>query len=111
MATRAETLAFLLDQIGALPGLRTRRMFGEYCVYLHDKPAAFVCDDQLYVKTADAGRALLGTPAHGQPYPGAKPCFLLTADAWENADALRALLLATAQALPAPRPRTRRSTR
>ena len=105
MASRPETLAFLLDQIGALPAVRTRRMFGEYCVYLDDKPTAFVCDDQLFVKITDAGRALLAAPALGQPYPGAKPYFLLPPDEWEDRDALCRLLAATASALPPPRPR------
>ena len=108
MASRPETLAFLLDQIGALPAVRTRRMFGEYCVYLDDKPTAFVCNDQLFVKITDAGRALLADPVLGQPYPGAKPYFLLPPDEWEDRDALCRLLGATAGALPAPKPRAPR---
>ena len=105
MPTRPETLDFLLDQIGALPAVRARRMFGEYCVYLDDKPTAFVCDDQLLVKITDAGRALLSRPKFGQPYPGAKDYFLLSPDEWEDRQALCELLLATAAALPAPKPR------
>jgi TfoX/Sxy family transcriptional regulator of competence genes len=108
MSTRPETLAFLLDQIGALPNVRTRRMFGEYCVYLDDKPTAFVCDDRLFVKITEAGRSLLADPALGQPYPGAKPYFLLQPDEWENRDELCRLLAATADALPAPKPKTAR---
>ncbi len=108
MSTRPETLAFLLDQLGALPDVRTRRMFGEYCVYLDDKPTAFVCDDQLFVKITDAGRALLTQPVYGQPYPGAKNYFLLRPDEWEDRPALCDLLAATAQALPLPKPRKAR---
>lgn len=108
MASRPETLAFLLDQIGALGGVRTRRMFGEYCVYLDDKPTAFVCDDQLFVKITDAGSALLPAPVLGQPYPGAKPYFMLRPDEWEDRDALCRLLAATAGALPPPRPTARK---
>lgn len=105
MSTRPETLDFLLDQIGTLPQVRTRRMFGEYCVYLDDKPTAFVCDDQLFVKITDAGHALLARPVYGQPYPGAKDYFLLRPDEWEDREALCDLLAATAQALPLPKPR------
>ena len=111
MSTRPETLAFLLDQIDALPNLRTRRMFGEYCVYLNDKPTAFVCDDQLFVKITDAGRALLARPVLGQPYPGAKDYFLLHPDEWEDRDALCTLLAATARELPPPRPPKPRTAR
>ena len=104
MSTRPETLDFLLDQLGDLPGLRTRRMFGEYCVYVDDKPVGFVCDDQLYVKPTAAGQALLPEPVWGRFYDKAKPHLLLTPDRWDERDLLRALLLATADALPAPRP-------
>ena len=104
MSTRPETLDFLLDQLGDLPGLRTRRMFGEYCVYVDDKPVAFVCDDQLYVKPTPAGQALLPEPVWGKFYDKAKPHLLLTADRWDDRDLLRALLMATAEALPRPKP-------
>ena len=104
MSTRPETLDFLLDQLGALPGLRTRRMFGDYCVYVDDKPVAFVCDDQLYVKPTPAGQALLPEPVWGKFYDKAKPHLLLTADRWDDRDLLRALLMATAEALPRPQP-------
>ena len=104
MSTRPETLDFLLDQLGELPGLRTRRMFGEYCVYVDDKPVAFVCDDQLYVKPTPAGQALLPEPVWGKFYDKAKPHLLLSADRWDDRDLLRALLMATAEALPRPKP-------
>ena len=106
MSSRPETLAFLLDQLHGLPNLRTRRMFGEYCLYLDDKPTAFVCDDQLFVKITDAGQALLPNAVLGQPYPGAKPYFQLRPDEWEDKDPLRHLLLATADALPLPKPKS-----
>lgn len=104
MSTRPETLGFLLDQLGELPGLRTRRMFGEYCVYVDGKPVGFVCDDQLYVKPTAAGQALLPEPVWGKFYDKARPHLLLTADRWDDRALLRALLLATADALPAPKP-------
>lgn len=111
MSTRPETMDFLLDQLGDLPGLRTRRMFGEYCVYVDDKPIGFVCDDQLYVKPTPAGEALLDQPVWGKFYEKATPHLLLTPDRWDERELLRALLLATADALPAPRPKKPRQPR
>ncbi len=110
MSTRPDTLEFLLDQLGRPAHVRTRRMFGEYCVYLHDKPTAFVCDDQLFVKITEAGRSLLALPRLGQPYPGAKDYFLLSPDDWEDAGALRLLMNTTAQALPPPKPKAPKKT-
>ncbi|MBK6868767.1 MAG: TfoX/Sxy family protein [Burkholderiales bacterium] len=108
MSTRPETLAYLLDQLGELPGLRTRRMFGEYCVYLDDKPVAFVCDDLLYVKPTAAGQALMVPPVWGRFYDKAKPHLLVSPERWDEREWLRALLRATAVALPAPRPKPAR---
>lgn len=110
MSTRPDTIEFLLDQLGRPPHVRTRRMFGEYCIYLHDKPTAFVCDDQLFVKITDVGQALLAAPRFGAPYPGAKDYFLLAPDDWEDAGALRTLMNATAEALLPPKPKARKAS-
>ena len=44
-------------------------------------------------------------PIDGAPCPGAKPHLLITADLWEDRDWLRALIQATANELPLPKPR------
>lgn len=105
MATSKEIINFLLDQLSALQQLSTRRMFGEYCVYVAGKPVGFVCDDQLYVKITAAGRQFAPQLTEGFPYPEAKAHFLVTADRWEERDWLQELLLITEQHLPAVRPR------
>ena len=96
---------FLLDQLSGLAGIGTRKMFGEYCLYLEGKPVGFVCDDQLYLKPTRAGRSMAPHVGEGQPYPDAKPHLLVTADLWEDRDWLGRLIQATAQELPSPKPR------
>lgn len=105
MSTRAETVEFLLDQLSALLAVRTRMMFGEYCVYLDDKPVAFVCDDELFVKPTDAGRAYIGVPDEAPAYPGSKLYFRVSGDRWEDRDWLTGLIDLTAAELPAPKPK------
>lgn len=103
MASDPGYVEYVLDQVGALPGLAHKMMFGEYGLWLDAKIVALVCDDQFLLKPTPAGRALLGGDPPGvPPYPGAKP-WLLVEDL-DDADALRALLRATADALPAPKP-------
>lgn len=106
MATSQDTVDFILDQLGDLPAVRARKMFGEYAVYCDEKVAGLVCDDQLFVKKTPPGAALLGPEVEeGAPYPGAKPAFVIDADVLEDRDRLSELFRATADALPAPKPR------
>ncbi len=108
MATSAETIDYLLDQLRDLPGTRTRKMFGEYCLYLDDKPIAFVCDDELFVKPTTSGRDFIGDPEEAQAYPGSSLYFRLTQDLWEDREFLVELLYLTGDELPAAKPKPKR---
>ena len=50
MATTADYLAFVLEQLPPLWDVRSRKMFGEYMVYLNEKPVLLVCDNTVFVK-------------------------------------------------------------
>jgi TfoX/Sxy family transcriptional regulator of competence genes len=79
-------------------------MFGEFAVYCDGKVVALICDDQLYVKPTQGGRALLGDPVEAPPYPGAKAYFLVS-DCVDDRERLGALIAATALELPDPEPK------
>ncbi len=102
MATDATYIEFLRDQLRGAPGVTFKKMFGEYAMYVDDKVVALVCDDQVFVKPTEAGRALLGRVGEGAPYPGAKP-HLAVSDRVEEPGVLAALIAVTAKALPAPK--------
>ncbi len=103
MATRRETVDALLDLVGR--DLRARAMFGEYALYWGDKVVALVCDDTVFLKPTEPGRARLPDAEEGPPYPGAKPHLIVDEDHWEDGHALAALFSATADALPEPKPK------
>ena len=100
MTTDASYIDFLRDQLRRAPGVTFKKMFGEYAMYVDDKVVALVCDDQVFVKPTDAGRALLGRVDEGAPYPGAKP-HLAVSDRVEEPGVLAELIAVTAAALPA----------
>lgn len=57
MATSQDYLDFVLEQLPPLWSIRSRKMFGEYMVYLNDKPILMLCDNTVFVKkTACFGR-------------------------------------------------------
>jgi DNA transformation protein len=109
MATSQGTIDYLMDQLAGTRLVTARRMFGEYCLYWDGRPVALVCDDQLYLKPTDAGRALLATVVEGAPFPGARPHLLVSADQWEDGEWLGRLVRATAQALPVGKAQAKRA--
>lgn len=111
MATRPDTVALIVEQAADAGRVSARKMFGEYGLYCDGRLVGLVCDDQLFVKPTEAGRTHLGTVTEASPYPGAKPCFLVTGEAWEDRDWLSGLIRATAAALPAPTEKRRGNDR
>lgn len=105
MSTQQRTIDYLLEQLAEAGSVSARKMFGEYALYCDGKVMALVCDDQLFIRPTQAGRAYLGTVTEGKPYPGAKPFFVIEGDRWEDADWLADLVRATADELPLPKPR------
>ena len=83
-------------------------MFGEYALYREGKVAALLCDDRLFLKPTAPGRALLPDAEEAPPYPGAKPHLVVPEELWDEPGFLARLLAATADALPAPKPKTRK---
>ncbi len=107
MPSSQNTVDFALEQMAQAGPVTARKMFGEYAIYHAEKLVALITDDQLYIKPTRSGRAHIGTPIEAPPYPGAKPCFLIQADQWDNATWLATLIRLTASELPAPKPKKR----
>ena len=104
MATDPEFLEYVCEQAGLGARLTHKRMFGEYALYLDRKVVAFACDNSLLLKPTEAGRAMLPRIAEGRPYPEAKAYYVLD-EFLDDTELLRRALQATADALPAPRPK------
>ena len=110
MATDLSFIACIADQSRLQDRLTHKKMFGEYALYLDGKVDAFACDNSLFVKPAQATLQLTADLPQQSPYPGAK--LHPVADALlDEPDLLRDLLLATGQAMPAPRSKVSRKKR
>jgi len=104
MASDLSFVEYVLDQCAASGALTFRKMFGEYAIYLDGKVVLLVCDNQAFLKPTEAGRALLGAVEEAPPYPGAKNSFLLGGQL-EDRELMAAVVRATADALPLPKPK------
>ena len=105
MASSRSTVDFIVEQAAGAGAVNARAMFGEYGLYCDGVLVALLCDDRLFLKPSDAGRADPALAEEAPPYPGAKPHFVVPADLWEDGERLAALLRATAAALPPPKPK------
>mgnify|MGYP006285365105 CR=1 FL=1 len=103
MATARSTMDYLLEQLAGAGQMSCRQMFGEYALYRAGKVVGLVCDDQLFLKPTDAGRALIKDVREGLPYPGARPWLLVSGEQWEDADWLVKLVVETEACLPPPK--------
>lgn len=104
MSTKASTIEYIEDQLADVPEVHTRKMFGEYAVYVGDRVVALVCDDILYVKITGPGKEFVGDRyEEGRAYPGAKPSMVIDDDMIEDREWLCELLRLTEEVLPAPK--------
>ena len=104
MSTTADFVAYVQELAQLGERLTTHRMFGEYALYVDEKVVGFACDNTLFIKYLDQTTGLTAALPAGEAYPGSRPYAI--ADALlDEPKRLQALLLATAAALPPPRPK------
>ena len=96
MASDKSFIEFIVDQMGDAGCISHKKMFGEYAIYCDGKVVALVCDNQLFVKPTEGGRAYIGEIVEAAPYSGAKLYFLIE-DAFEDREWISGLIKITAQ--------------
>lgn len=80
MATSAEYMEYVCDQIRNAGEIRYKKMFGEYMVYIDEKPVFTVCDNTVFVKILPELEELMKEADKGYPYEGAKEHYVLDVD-------------------------------
>lgn len=110
MGSDLSFVEYVVDQFDADSGVTYKKMFGEYGLFSGGKMFAMICDNQLFFKPTEGGRALMGEVRLAPPYPGAKPIPLIE-DRLDDGEWLSELARITTRELPAPKPRKRRKAR
>lgn len=77
MATSQEYIEFVCEQLVGIENVRYKKMFGEYMVYVNDKPVLLVCDNTVYVKKLPEIEELMSGAECGVPYDSAKEHYIL----------------------------------
>lgn len=99
MASDQAFVDFVVEQMEKAGEIKAKKMFGEYGLYVDGIFFGMVCDNKLFIKPTDPGRAFMGEVVEAPAYPGAKPSLLIE-DQVEDKDWLSELVLMTARALP-----------
>ena len=100
MASTPEYLEYVLDLLGGVEDITTRKMMGEYVVYASGKVIGGIYDDRFLVKKTPASlEALMTTEV---PYEGASEMLLVDI---EDRNAITALVEGMLPDLPAPKKR------
>jgi TfoX/Sxy family transcriptional regulator of competence genes len=110
MAASVDFIEYATEQVGDCGAVRYKKMFGEYMVYVNDKPIFLVCDDTVFVKTLPCLDALMSDAEKGYPYspekhPGVKEHYILDID---NTELARDVVKALEAVTPPPKPRKKK---
>ena len=106
MATTPEHLEFVLEQLPPLWSIRSRKMFGEYMIYLNDKPILALCDNTVFVKKLPVLGDIMANSACGCPYEGAKEHYILDID---DTDLARQVVAVLETVTPLPKPKKKKA--
>ena len=105
MASSTDFVSYICEQLDGLGAVRSRKMFGDYMVYLNDKPVMILCDNRAMVKMLPCLADLLAGRPTQPPYEGAKDHYLLDPD---DRDTLREAARMAEKVTPLPKKRTKK---
>ena len=78
MACSQEFIEFICETLSSLGEVKSRKMMGDYIIYLNGKCVASACDNNLYVKMYHQLEELLKGAEIGKPYKSTKDHFILS---------------------------------
>ncbi|MDR0854024.1 MAG: TfoX/Sxy family protein [Clostridiales Family XIII bacterium] len=107
MATDIDFIEFVCEQIRGIGEIRYRKMFGEYMVYVNDKPILLVCDNTVFVKILPEIEELMKEADRGYPYDGAKEHYVLDID---DAEFSKQIIGILEPITPVPKPRKKKAS-
>lgn len=77
MACTTDFIDFVCDALSPLGEVRSRKMMGDYVIYVNDKCVITACDNTAFVKKLPCIAGLMADAETGNPYPGAKEAYIL----------------------------------
>ncbi len=110
MASDLSFVEYVMDQLDDDCVATYKQMFGEFGLYSHGKLFGLICDNRLFIKPTEGGRAFIKDVVEAPPYPGAKPSFLIE-DQIDDGEWLSELTRITTRELPIPKKKKQKKKR
>lgn len=104
MATSEDFINYICEQINGVGEIRYKKMFGEYLVYVNEKPVITVCDNMAFVKKLDCILELMEGAETGFPYKGAKEHYILDID---NSELSKVVIEKVEEVTPVPKKKSK----
>ncbi len=105
MSTTNEYIEYVCEQIKGIGEIRYKKMFGEFMIYLNDKPVIIVCDNVPFVKKLDCIKEIMQNAQTGCPYNGAKEHYILDID---NSDFCKSVVAKIEKVTQIPKRKTKK---
>ncbi len=77
MACSTAFIEFVCDVLAPLGEVRSRKMMGDYVIYVNDKCVITACDNIAYIKKSPSVAEMMADAECGCPYQGAKESYIL----------------------------------
>jgi len=111
MATTKDYIEYAAPQAAGTGAVRYKKMFGEYMLYVDDKPLLLVCDSTVFVKKYPVLEEImkdapLGYPYSPEKYPGVQKHYILDID---DQPLVRRVIAALLPVVPVPKPRKKKA--
>ena len=101
MASNADFVQYIVDQCSGAGDIAVKKMMGDYCIYCNGILFGLICDNNLFIKVTEPGRAALREEVLRPPYPGARDYFYI--NDVDDQDYLAKLVQVSLPALADPR--------
>ena len=106
MACSIDFIEELCEILSPLGEVRSRKMMGDYVLYVNEKCVITACDNLAYVKKLPCIEGLMADAETGTPYPGAKEAYILD---FSNSSTALKVVAKLWEVLPFPKSKTKKN--
>ncbi|OWV15581.1 TfoX/Sxy family protein [Fibrobacter sp. UWH1] len=100
MSCSNEFIDFIQDVLSDVGDVRAKKMFGDWMIYVDEKPVVLACDDMAYVKKLPEITDLMEEAECGVPYEGAREHYILE---MEQLSHVRDVVQKLVEVIPTPK--------